>query len=243
MSETPSHAAPRRAVTFDFGQTLAELDPLLLAARVAERRVAVEPARLEQATGAAWEAYAGAKSQGRVARGAWTAFMSALLVGGGVAPAPASELSEWLFDEQPTLNLWRRPVPGMIDLARELAAGGVPVGILSNSEGRLRALVAELGWSETFGVVADSGVLGFEKPDRRIFEWTARELGVPVNGLIHVGDVWEADVEGALAVGATALWLGGDDRALPRRVVRVRDAAATRAALVDLEVLGRGAPC
>ncbi|MCC6215917.1 MAG: HAD-IA family hydrolase [Polyangiaceae bacterium] len=238
-----SDAAPRRAVTFDFGQTLAELDPLLLAARVAERGVEVEPARLEQATAAAWEAYALAKSRGRIARAAWAAFMSSLLEGAGVAPTAAGELAEWLFDEQPARNLWRRPVPGMIEVARALAASGVPIGILSNSEGRLRALVAELGWSETFGVVADSGVLGFEKPDRRIFEWTARELGVPVGALVHVGDVWEADVEGALAVGATALWLGGDDRALPPRVVRVRDAAATRAALVDLGFLGRAAPC
>lgn len=236
-----SHGEPEpralRAVTFDFGQTLAELDPALLATRVAERGERAEPARLARSMGAAWAAYADAKRDGAVARAAWTAFMRALLVGGGLTAAEAAPLAEWLFDEQPARNLWRRPVPGMIELATELAARGVPVGVLSNSEGRLAALIDQLGWSQVFPVVADSGVLGFEKPDGRIFEWTARELGVPPSALVHVGDVWEADVEGALGVGATALWLGGDERALPRGVVRVADASAARAALVGLGIL------
>ena len=45
-----------RAVTFDFGQTLAEVDTDLLARRLAERGVACAPDALARATTAAWRA-------------------------------------------------------------------------------------------------------------------------------------------------------------------------------------------
>jgi putative hydrolase of the HAD superfamily len=108
---------------------------------------------------------------------------------------------------------------------------------VSNSEGRLAELLDTLGWSRYFGVVADSGRLGFEKPDRRIFEWTAERLGVETANLIHVGDAWAADIEGALAVGARAVWITRDvnqanaTRAHDGRVVACETAEQIRSAL------------
>ena len=48
---------PARAVSFDFGQTLAALDTAMLAGRLAERGLAVAADALEAATPAAWRAY------------------------------------------------------------------------------------------------------------------------------------------------------------------------------------------
>jgi putative hydrolase of the HAD superfamily len=148
------------------------------------------------------------------------------------------EIAAWLFDQQPAHNLWRKPVPGMVELVRELAASGAAVGIVSNSEGRLAELVAELGWADLFGVIADSGRLGIEKPDVRIFQWAAERLDVSADALVHVGDAWEADVVGALAAGARAIWFApADARALPPAVRAARDATETRAALRGFGVL------
>lgn len=197
---------PPVAVTFDYGQTLADLDTRMLAERAAERGLRVDPARLDAGLAAAWRAYA--ESIGDPAAGhPWKRFMIELLLGAGAARAMAGPVTEWLWDQQPTRNLWRRPVPGMIELARELATAGVRVGVISNSEGRLADLIAELGWSDVFKVVADSGRLGVEKPDPRIFRWTAQRLGVEPADVTHVGDVWAADIEGALAAGMSAIWL------------------------------------
>jgi FMN phosphatase YigB (HAD superfamily) len=80
------------------------------------------------------------------------------------------------------------------------------VGIVSNSEGALAKLVASLGWSSDFPIIADSGVLGLEKPDPAIFRWAATRLGVAASELVHIGDSWAADVEGALDIGAQAVW-------------------------------------
>ena len=139
------------------------------------------------------------------------------------------DLVNWLWTEQPTKNLWRRPVPGMFELVRDLAAAAVPVGIVSNSEGRLAELVAEIEPQVRFAVIADSGKLGFEKPDPRIFQFAAEQIGVEARDLVHVGDAWETDVRGALDVGARAIWFAPSEaRALPDGVVVSRSAGELR---------------
>ncbi len=209
------------AVTFDAGQTLVELDTAFLATRLAERGADVGVARLEASTGRAWGEYAAALGAGASGERAWKRFMRCLLGAAEVAPHPqpragmrgvdgsgdlALELTEWLWSQQPLKNLWRRPVKGMFELARELREHRIPVGILSNSEGKLRVLIDELGQGDAFDTITDSGVVGCEKPDPRIFHLTAEALGVEARELLHIGDSFEADIRGALGVGADAIW-------------------------------------
>ncbi len=221
------------AVTFDFGQTLAELDLDFLAARLAEHGARLSPGRARDESAAAWAAYGAAKRQGLVAHDAWCTFMRTLLERSGVEPLDrAHALAEWLWTEQPARNLWRKPIAGMFELVRELFAAKVPLGVVSNSEGKLSELCTELGLRACFGAFADSGVLGVEKPEPAIFEWTAERLGVPCTALIHVGDAWDADVVGAQRVGARAIWFDPqDDRPLPDGVVAAKDATEVRRAL------------
>jgi putative hydrolase of the HAD superfamily len=226
-------------VTFDYGQTLAELDTAFLASRVRERGAHVDPEALERASASAWAAYDAAKARGEVAFPAWATFMRTLLDGAGVtmevgaAQETTASLVDFLWAAQPTRNLWRRPIPGMVELVADLSARGVPLGIVSNSEGKLVELLGEMGLARYFPVVADSGVLGFEKPDPRIFEHVAERLGVPTTALVHVGDAWAADVEGALRVGARAIWVTGasEGRLLPPGVTTCRGATELRTAL------------
>lgn len=237
----------RRAVSFDFGQTLAELSEEMLARRVAERGAHVGVSALRQASDAAWQAYAEAKRNGLSGRDAWSTFMRRLLVDAGVKGSRppqhvAVELTEWLWTEQPRHNLWRRLVPGMLELVDELGRAGVPVAILSNSEGHLDELVRELGLSDHFRAVVDSGRLGFEKPDPRIFRHTAHQLGVDCTELIHIGDSWEADVQGALGVGAFGVWYSreGAPDPLPSQSARAATPAEIRQVLSRLGLLRDG---
>jgi HAD superfamily hydrolase (TIGR01662 family) len=200
---------PAAAVSFDFGQTLVELDTELLASRLAERGIAAAPSRLDAAIGESWRAYNEAIQRG-LGGHPWKILMRSLLSSGGVAAGSVDEGVDWLWTEQPRRNLWRRPLPGMIEVVAELRRAGVPVAVLSNSEGRLAELVEELGWSAHFVAIADSGLLGFEKPGREIFAWTAERLGVPLGRVVHVGDSLAADVNGALAAGMRAVWFKGD---------------------------------
>ncbi len=222
------------AVTFDFGQTLAELDHHMLAERIRERGFEIDEGRARTETPGAWSAYGEAKREGLAGRDAWCTFMRTLLERSGLSADESRAQAEWLFDQQPARNLWRKPIAGMFELALALVSADVPVGIVSNSEGKLAELVAELGHSQTFRVIADSGVLGYEKPDPRIFEYAARGLGVATADIIHVGDAWEADVVGALAAGARAIWFQpSESRELSRGIRRANDAIGTERALTD----------
>lgn len=229
-----------KAVTFDFGQTLADLDVEMLSRRLGERGVALSPERLEGAVPAAWEAY-NSSIKGGAGGHPWKILMTRLFE---VAEAPTGAIAgavDWLWTEQPRRNLWRRPVPGMIDVARDLRRAGVPIGVLSNSEGKLAELIEEIGWSDVFPVVADSGKLGMEKPDRAIFDWTAAQLGVATGEIVHIGDAHAADVEGALKAGARAIWFRGDRaRAGDDRLAVCQDAAEVRSALAAWGIRAAG---
>jgi len=234
---TDPHPGRARAVTFDFGQTLAELDHEFLARRAHSLGAELDPVSARSGTVAAWQAYGAAKALGHAR--AWQQMMLEILRAGGIRPIGSSseplyseKIAQLLWDAQPTQNLWRKPIPGMFELARALAQRSVPLAIISNSEGRLAELVLELGYDALFPVVVDSGRLGIDKPDPRIFQRAAELLGVPLAEIVHVGDAWEADVLGACAAGAKAIWFAPtDDRTLPPGVLACRDAAEVTEAL------------
>lgn len=224
---------PPLAVTFDFGQTLASFDTVLASARLAECGVRAEPDHLEAALPHAWKTYNNAIRQG-LGGHPWKILMRALL--DQAAPTAAADALthavDFLWDQQPIKNLWRRPIPGMIELVDELIAAQVKVAVVSNSEGRLAELIAEMGWSNRFNIVADSGKIGVQKPDRAIFAWAADRLQVPLERIVHIGDSYAADIEGALAAGMMAIWFDpAAKEPVPPRCQTAHDAPTTRAAL------------
>jgi putative hydrolase of the HAD superfamily len=208
-----------------------DLDVEFLARRLAERDVRVAPSALSAATPAAWRRYDDLVD---LANGhPWHELVGTLLRGAGVEAARVAPIVDWLWTEQPRANLWRAPIPEMVALARELGQRGVRVAVLSNSEGKLAELLAEIGLVDAFEAVIDSGRVGIEKPDRRIFDHALEALGATGPG-IHIGDSWPADVVGALGAGWRAIWFGR--RAQPvddPRVGIACDAAGVRAILDD----------
>jgi len=223
-------------VTFDAGQTLIDLDLDFLARRLGERGVVVGRPALDAAAPAAWARYDALVDP--AGGHPWKQLMATLLEGAGI-PEVGPHV-EWLWDQQQHANLWRAQIPGMVDLARDLAARGIRVGVLSNSEGKLAELLAEIGIADIFHAVIDSGRLGIEKPDRRIFDHALAALAGPAaagsapGGFpgIHIGDSWPADIAGALAAGWRAIWFGR--RVTPvddPRVAIAHDAAEVRAVL------------
>ena len=104
-----------------------------------------------------------------------------------------------LFDDVPAV------------LAR-LGDAGLALGIVSNFEAWLDALLERLGVRSTFGVVVISGMEGLEKPDPRIFELALERAGVAAGEAAYVGDNPEFDVEPALALGMTPVLIDRRDR-------------------------------
>src|SRR5262245_35858563 len=111
-------------VTFDFGMTLAELDTGFLARRLGERGTLATLAAIDAAVPAAWRVYDDAVRAGTSGH-PWKLLMRTLLAGARVPDDVREPLVDWLWDEQPRQNLWRRPIPRMIELVDELRAAGV----------------------------------------------------------------------------------------------------------------------
>jgi len=223
-------------VTFDAGQTLVELDLDFLARRLAQRGVHVSVDALQRASPAAWLRYDELTAAGH--GHPWKALMMTLLAGASVRDAAA--LSDWLWDEQPRANLWRKPIAPMIALAKELKERGVTVAVLSNSEGGLADLFQEIGLAPLFVTIVDSGKVGVEKPDPRIFAHALEQVGGDAARAVHIGDSWSADIVGALGAGWRAIYYPSRASAAPEmtdpRVRVARTADDARAALTAFGV-------
>jgi putative hydrolase of the HAD superfamily len=104
------------------------------------------------------------------------------------------------------------------------------IGIVSNFTGNLRACLDELGLLPFVSTVADSGVIGVEKPHPAIFRAALDALGATADRAWMIGDNPEADLRPAAALGMKTCWLAPGDAAPPpgiaptARVHRLADA-------------------
>ena len=55
------------------------------------------------------------------------------------------------------------------DVLRKLKKRGLVLGVISNSDGRVRRLLKKFNLLDYFSVVIDSSIAGVEKPDKNIF--------------------------------------------------------------------------
>ncbi len=101
--------------------------------------------------------------------------------------------------------------PEAVAIVQNLAQRQVPVIAITNSARRGQT------WQEyvrdrmgiEFRHVVSSCDCGAAKPDRAIFMEAASRTGVPPSEILHIGDRWELDVEGALRAGfGAALYRG-----------------------------------
>jgi HAD superfamily hydrolase (TIGR01549 family) len=111
----------------------------------------------------------------------------------------------------------RRPVAGALALLQALKPG-YKIGIVTNNRlAEQQEKLRHLGMSELVDALITSEEVGVLKPDPRIYQVALERLGAEAAQTVMVGDNWQADVVGALAVGIRPLWLNrtGAVRPLP----------------------------
>lgn len=75
------------------------------------------------------------------------------------------------------------------------------LGVLSNFDSRLHAVLSDLGLAHFFEHVIVSSEVGAEKPSLRMFAEAADRFDVSPECILHIGDEPEADWMGAAAAG------------------------------------------
>lgn len=110
--------------------------------------------------------------------------------------------------------LWSRPAPHAIATIEALRSAGLPVFVVTNSDGHAAESLRDAGICDTTGelgaVVADvidSGRVGSEKPDTGIFRVALERAGIEPTAVVHVGDMVSTDVIGARAAGIVPIHL------------------------------------
>ncbi len=129
----------------------------------------------------------------------WPAYVHALGIASDRTAAALGELA--------TLP-WTSVVSESVSALRALASRGVPLAIVSNAGGTVERELLERricqvgeGPGACVAAVVDSTVVGFEKPDPRIFQHALERIGADAATAVHVGDSVYLDVEGARAAG------------------------------------------
>ena len=75
------------------------------------------------------------------------------------------------------------------------------LGVISNFDGRLRAILQHLGIAHYFQPIVISSEVGADKPDRWIFQHALEMAGLPPGAALHVGDDPVRDWQAAAAAG------------------------------------------
>ena len=193
------------AVLFDAGGTLIRLDYAFMRACAARRDHAIDDtalARGEAEVRREIDRRAGQtggprdRDADRVAR-----YFGAVLESAGVARDAAEAAAIELAEEHARANLWRVAMPGAADVLAALRARGFRVGVVSNADGRVAALLADAGLAPHLETIVDSHLEGVEKPDPEIFRRALARIAVPASRPVYVGDIFAIDVLGARAAG------------------------------------------
>jgi putative hydrolase of the HAD superfamily len=137
----------------------------------------------------------------------WSSYLSDYITECGVAPDLVRDIAAEMAGI-PGLG-WTHVGSDVHTALLGLAGLGVPLGIVSNSDGTVEAELRRLGVCQAgdgegvpVGVVIDSAVVGVAKPDPEIFRIALDALGVAPGGtVLHVGDSLRYDVTGAIAAG------------------------------------------
>jgi putative hydrolase of the HAD superfamily len=110
--------------------------------------------------------------------------------------------------EQHRAGDWLVPAEDTRATLDALAAAGHRLGVISNWDDTLEAILERRGLLDALEVVVVSTAVGAAKPDPAIFRYALEAAGVDPAHAVHVGDEPLADVQGARAVGIRPVLLG-----------------------------------
>ena len=209
VADVPSSVS---SILLDAGGVLLFPEPANLLPHLREAGVAPDLAALERAH---YHAMAAQDRQAAPPAPAtwWRDYLTTYVAACGVAEGHSEQLATEIAGH-PQRYGWAHAGRGVKDGLRALAGLGLPMGVVSNSNGTVEGDLRSVGVCYVpdgdgpppegiqMGVILDSAVVGVAKPDPGIFRIALDALNVPADGsVLHVGDSLRYDVAGALAAG------------------------------------------
>ena len=125
----------------------------------------------------------------------------------GVKPELARDLAPDLLQPGRSDLLWTYLLPGVPEALERFRARGLSLVAVSNSDGTAASTLERAGLAHHFDGIVDSHVVGIAKPEPGIFDRAFEHVSTSRDRVLHVGDMYFADVEGARAAGIAVVLL------------------------------------
>jgi FMN phosphatase YigB (HAD superfamily) len=77
-------------------------------------------------------------------------------------------------------SLWTATYPWVEKTINTLKTTGYSMSVISNSDGRVAKILSDLNLSPYFDMIFDSEIIGFSKPDIRLFEFALNKLSLNI---------------------------------------------------------------
>ena len=202
-----------RAVFFDAGNTLVRMNYAAIAAELARHGVR---ATSEEVHRAEWQArvrldaevFARAPGASTENRATAAHYVRLILEALGVTDRAVVEaMTEWRRSYNAPAGLFNVADPLAEPALKLVRDRRLTAGVVSNSNGTIRAILQTLGLLPYLAFVLDSTEVGVEKPHPRIFQLAVEQARVTPREAVYVGDLYSVDVRGARAAGLDAILL------------------------------------
>ncbi len=212
-----------KAVFFDIGNTLFFYDYDFLS-RLLQERFAIDrdPRELEAVHFSLFETFGQQIAKGREHREAVFDVYRQWFTDLDIDEERIAEIMDAVGSHPFPHLFWARLGDGVRETLEWFRGRGFKLGIISNAEGQIRALLKHVGIYDYFETVIDSHEVGMCKPDVRIFQRACSDLGVLPQDAVYVGDLLEVDIIGSQRAGLTPVLVDRDNRHTHAECLRIK---------------------
>ena len=201
-----------KAVYFDRDGTLSRQDPEIIAERdhriseIVGREIVVDEVLNRAAFVAVWDEHPELEPvrDMQTEDAFWQQWFAMLLTKLGVTQG-VTEHAKRLFQQYPFYKIMT-PFPETLSVLKFIRGVGLPMGVISDTFPSLELTLKLMGIRHFFDSVTASSLVGFGKPDPRIFRHALSQLNVTAEESIFVDDT-EDEAVGARHLGFTSFYL------------------------------------
>ena len=206
-----------QAVLFDVGQTILSPDYPYLQSMLAEFGVQTDIAGLAQGAALARE-----KFFRGTAGEPWKDFFSFWFLRAGARPEDLPAMLTRVHERHHQAYLWNYVEPTARQAFTALRALNLRLGVVSNADGKVQAILEQLQLAHFFECIIDSKIVGVEKPDPAIFKFALEALALPAENCLYVGDHYDRDVIGSRNAGLFPVLIDPFEAVPERGVARIK---------------------
>jgi len=116
------------------------------------------------------------------------------------------------------------PFPGAIETLETLKQRGTPMALLTNgSIDTQQSKIERFNLAQYFDIILIEGVLGYGKPDPRVFNKALNHFNIDPSKATMIGDSLKHDIVGAQNLGITTIWNDWKQKGLPEEAPTTPD--------------------